>query len=141
MGVEPFFRDALSIDLRARAVCHSTRTGESGCGTSAEVANVIVRDVLAMGRAASLAHYDSRERSRSRDMRLVMQLLAMRDIPRGAIRRMSESAEIPTGAMRRWRGELHERPNWRPSGFSAHPPSGALNAQQELDLPERLRVE
>jgi hypothetical protein len=74
-------------------------------------------------------------------MRLVMQLLAMRDIPHGAIRRLSEATEIPTGAIRLWRGELHERPNWHSDGFSVHPPNCALNAQQEFDLPERLLVE
>jgi hypothetical protein len=60
MGVEPFFRDAPFMDVRARAICRITKAEESGCGTSAELANAIVRDVLAIDRVGSLAHCDSR---------------------------------------------------------------------------------
>jgi hypothetical protein len=64
-------------------------------------------------------------------MGLVMQLLAMPNIPHGAIRKVSESTEIPMGAIRRWRRD----------GFSTDPPSRALNARQQSDLAERFRVE
>jgi hypothetical protein len=64
-------------------------------------------------------------------MGLVMQLLAMPDIPHVAIRKVSESTEIPMGPIRRWRHD----------GFSPDPPSRALNARQESDLAERLPVE
>jgi hypothetical protein len=64
-------------------------------------------------------------------MGLVMQFLAMPDMPHSGIRKVSESTEIPTGPIRRWRR----------NGFSINSPSRGLNTRQESDLAERLRVE
>jgi hypothetical protein len=70
-----------------------------------------------------------------------MGFLAMGDLPHGRITRVSESTDNPINAIRCWRRELLPDRNWRSYGCTRLPEGGALSAQQELDLAERLSAE
>jgi hypothetical protein len=65
----------------------------------------------------------------------------MDDVPHGGIIWVSESTDIAISTIRCWQRELLQDSNWRPYACTHLPESRSINAQQELDLAERLRVE
>jgi hypothetical protein len=59
-------------------------------------------------------------------------------VERGQIIRTTARSAIPINPIRCWQRELLQNPNWRPDECAHLPEGGALSAQQELDLAERL---
>jgi hypothetical protein len=101
----------------------------------------IVNQVRAIGKIAPAVHRDYRPVLESGSKEQLMRFLAMRDVPHGSIAWVSESTDIPVNTIRCWRRELLQNSNWRPSVCTRLPEGGALTAQQELDLAERLPTE
>jgi hypothetical protein len=98
----------------------------------------LVGQVCAIGEIVLAVHRGYRPVFESGSIKQLMRFLAMRDLPYGSIARVSESTTIPINTIRCWRRELLQNLNWRPDACTRLPEGGALTAQQELDLADKL---
>jgi hypothetical protein len=101
----------------------------------------LVDQICAIGKIAPAVHRDYRPVFESGSTEQLMRFLAMGNVPRDGITRVSESTDIPINTIRCRRHELLQSPNWRPYACARLPEGRAFSVQQELDLTERLRAE
>jgi hypothetical protein len=115
-------------------------TEKSGWGTSAALSMGLVGEVVTMGRVAPSVRRNYQSLFQAGAMEPRMSFLVILEVPHRDNANASESTRISIDAIHRWRRQLHRDPNWRAHRVSAQPRSGALDAQQESDLAEALRV-